>query len=186
MMVGKTENKKSEDFKAFSAMKMPSLWDANKIKDAHMKNLKTLKEAHGIVSETFKKVSDAHAKHLKTQHAEAKVDAEGVAKKLKSEYSIHEHIHRVKTHQAEVAEKIKTSHAQILSSFKEKIDALKQHHSKLHAKLHETQHEHAEKLKEKMRTVQDHNAMIANVWKDSTQKIMDLMKKSADHHLNKS
>lgn len=185
-MLEKTQNKKNEAFKAFSAMKMQSLWDADKIKDAHMKNLKTLKDAHGIVSETFKKVSEAHTKHLKTQHAEAKVEAEGVAKKLKSEYSKKEHIHRVKAHQAEVAEKVKASHAKILNGFKEKIDALKQHHSKLHAKLHETQHEHSEKLKEKMKAVQDHSVMVAGAWKDSTQKIMDLMKKTADHHLNKN
>jgi Flp pilus assembly secretin CpaC len=182
-MTDKAKDKKPQGFSAFSTMKMPSLWDASKIKEAHKKNLKTLKESHGIVSETLKKVSDMHATHMKKQHADAKVEVNGISEKLKSELSVKEQVNRFKAHQAELAEKLKVSHEHVLSSLKEKISALKEHHTKLHEKLQSSKQVHSEKFKEKMKVNLEHHSVVANAWKDSTQKIMDLMKKTADHHL---
>lgn len=42
-MVNKSQEEKPEGFKAFSNMKMQSLWDTDKVKAAHSKNLETLK-----------------------------------------------------------------------------------------------------------------------------------------------
>ncbi len=174
----------SKNFNAFSNMNMPPLWDMNKATDAHHKNMETMKQAHGILSETFKEVSAMHSQVVQKNVEKVKASMSSMIAKSKDKNTVHEHMNKVKQHHQELSEKMKASTGKVLDHWKSKVDEIKDQHAKLMTHLNEQKQTHAEALKAHLDEAKAHQQAISESLKNSTQKIMDLMKNTANSHMN--
>lgn len=123
----------SKKFNAFSNMDMSSLWDMNKAKDAHHKNMETMKQAHGILSKTFKEVSAMHSQVVQKNVEKVKASMKSIVEKSKDKNAIHEHINKVKQHHQELSEKMKSSTGKVMDHWKAKVDEIKEQNAKMMA-----------------------------------------------------
>lgn len=174
----------SKSFKAFSDMDMSSLWDANKTMNMHRKNMDTVKQTHGVMSEVLKEVSSVHAQAIHKKVAKMKSSIANISDKMKNKDAVREHMNHINQQHQALAEKVKMSKDKALNAWQEKVEEIKGHHAKLMDKLNQHKHQHAENLKSHADEAKAHHAAVSESWKNSTLKIMDLMKNTANSHMN--
>jgi hypothetical protein len=176
--------KGSKNFNAFSNMDMSSLWDMNKAMDAHRKNMETMKQAQGMFSEIFKEVSKLQTKVVQQNLETVKASMKTLTEKSKDNHFVQDQLNQFKQQQHELTEKMKMSTGKVLEEWNAKLEDIKDYHAKMMAQLNEQKQNQAEVLKKNLEEVKAHQHAITETWKNSTQKIMDLMQSTANSHMN--
>lgn len=176
--------KGKKNFNAFSNMDMSSLWDMNKLMDAQRKNMEAMKQAQGIFTETFKELSDLNTKIVQQNVEKVKATMQTMSANSKDSKAIHEQLNLMKQHQLELTEKMKNSTGKLMEDWKAKVEEIKDYHAKMMAHLNEHNKAQTETFKHQMDEAKVHQMAMAESWKNSTQKIMDLMKNTANSFMN--
>lgn len=200
-------------FKAFSAVKMPSLPDINKAMDMQKQNMANLKEAQTVLSEMMKDIAGMNMAYLQKNAQEMQVmmkgfveqlNASGESMKQESVKAFNAKIEEMKQQHAKLLEQVKGASEEKSKSFKEKqevakdkiegskskfmdmvqghIDKSKDRHAQLHEKWKQVTQEMNSRFQVKAEEAKTHQKGAADVWQESTKRIMDLMKSTTAQH----
>jgi hypothetical protein len=170
-------------FKAFSSMQMPSLWDMDKMMDMQRKNMEALQKAQNTVKEMLQEISELQGDYIKKNLGEITEAVKGLADKMQDPAMLQKSVEQMKGYQAELAEKLKASKGTVASKLQEHQETMKQHHQQFKEKVAEAHAKLKDQFGEKMAAANEHQKVIASKWQESTQRIMDLMKETANQHM---
>lgn len=182
--------KENKMFNAFSNPKMPSLFDLSKMVEMQKKNMDAMKQAQGVVSNMLKDISEANMqymqKNLQEMQAAFKALTDEVQSKVKGQVSskVHDNVAQMKQARDEMVVKLKGSKEAAMQMVSEKMQAFKEKHANLTEKLKASHHTTSEKLKTKVDEAKAHQSILTKSWHESTRQIMDLMKATANSHMN--